>query len=342
MSVKAEDNIMLESQKIIHDIAANTDQYFWHTSTGTDTGAHITEKTKEDFLDDPANGGGNLLARSNGIAVRDGLTELSSFSANGASFGKNNPVAEISFNDRHGILYGKDYAGLQYGLELGIEDRDPDNKWADDYNNLMTRMFVEKIPDNTKEYHAFLDLEAFDDSSHYTLTCNGNRYDSEGEELPSVSPKNIGRLEINSTRGYAFVGNMAMAGGTVEDYGVGVITTLSNDGTYSTTDIDIMGNRILFNGNVIHSSDKRLKEHIEEVDDKAVKFIRSLKPVRFKLRGEEMTGFYAQDVEEIDPWGCFVSENENGYKALNYTGLIAPLVAYCQHLEDRIRKLEEK
>ena len=87
---------------------------------------------------------------------------------------------------------------------------------------------------------------------------------------------------------------------------------------------------------------KRLKEHIEEVDDKAVKFIRSLKPVRFKLRGEEMTGFYAQDVEEIDPWGCFVSENENGYKALNYTGLIAPLVAYCQHLEDRIRKLEER
>lgn len=88
MSIKAEDNIMLESQKVIHDVAANTDQYFWHTSTGTDTGAHITEKTKEDFLDDPANGGGNLLARSNGIAVRDGLTELARFGADGMQVGK--------------------------------------------------------------------------------------------------------------------------------------------------------------------------------------------------------------------------------------------------------------
>ena len=88
MSIKAEDNITLESKKPIYDIAANTDQYFWHTETGTDTGAHITEIPKEDFLDDPANGGGNLLARSNGIAVRDGLTELARFGANGLQVGK--------------------------------------------------------------------------------------------------------------------------------------------------------------------------------------------------------------------------------------------------------------
>ena len=61
-------------------IAGNTDQYFWHTETGTDTGAHITEIPKEDFLADPDNGGGNLLARSNGIAVRDGMDELAVFS----------------------------------------------------------------------------------------------------------------------------------------------------------------------------------------------------------------------------------------------------------------------
>lgn len=88
MSIKAEDNITLESKKPIYDIAANTDQYFWRTETGTDTGAHITEIPKEDFLDDPANGGGNLLARSNGIAVRDGLTELTRFGADGIQVGK--------------------------------------------------------------------------------------------------------------------------------------------------------------------------------------------------------------------------------------------------------------
>lgn len=66
-------------------IAGNTNQYFWMTSTGTDTGAHITEIPQSAFLADPQ--GGNLLARSNGIAVRDGLTELATFGADGATIG---------------------------------------------------------------------------------------------------------------------------------------------------------------------------------------------------------------------------------------------------------------
>lgn len=66
-----------------YKIAGNTDQFFWVTETGTDTGAHITEIPREDFLADPDNGGGNLLARSNGMAVRDGMAELATFSAEG-------------------------------------------------------------------------------------------------------------------------------------------------------------------------------------------------------------------------------------------------------------------
>ena len=97
--IKAEDNIALKSTKSVNDTATeakstadnakaiedNTNQYFWDTS---DTGAHITEKTQEAFLADPTNGGGNLLAMSNGIAVRDGLTELASFGADGMIVGK--------------------------------------------------------------------------------------------------------------------------------------------------------------------------------------------------------------------------------------------------------------
>ena len=64
-----------------YKIAGDTNQYFWFAGSGSDTGAHITETPQEQFLLDPANGGGNLLARSNGIAVRDGLTELAIFSA---------------------------------------------------------------------------------------------------------------------------------------------------------------------------------------------------------------------------------------------------------------------
>lgn len=69
-------------------VADNTAQYFWFTSSGSDTGAHISEKTQAQFVANPS--GGNLLARSTGIAVRDGLDELATFGADGMRIGKNN------------------------------------------------------------------------------------------------------------------------------------------------------------------------------------------------------------------------------------------------------------
>lgn len=49
----------------------------WYEQTASDTGAHITEVPQDEFTESPS--GGNLLARSNGLAVRDGLTELATF-----------------------------------------------------------------------------------------------------------------------------------------------------------------------------------------------------------------------------------------------------------------------
>ena len=66
-------------------IADDTAQFFWFTSSGDDTGAHISEKTRAEFETAPS--GGNLLARSNGIAVRDGLQELANFSESGIVVG---------------------------------------------------------------------------------------------------------------------------------------------------------------------------------------------------------------------------------------------------------------
>lgn len=60
--------------------------HFWYTATGSEAGAHIAEVSKPTFEANPS--GGNLLSSSNGIAVRDGLTELATFGANGARVGK--------------------------------------------------------------------------------------------------------------------------------------------------------------------------------------------------------------------------------------------------------------
>lgn len=86
-------------------IAGNTNQYFWHVQEGTDTGAHITEIPQEEFLADPTNGGGNLLARSNGIAIRDGLTELASFDSDGIEIGTS-AVTKILLDQTNGLKLG--------------------------------------------------------------------------------------------------------------------------------------------------------------------------------------------------------------------------------------------
>ena len=75
------------------------------------------------------------------------------------------------------------------------------------------------------------------------------------------------------------------------------------------------------------------------LSDDAVRFIRGLRPALYRKDGEHV-GFYAQDVRDADPWGALVEEGPDGYLSLDYQGIIAPLVAYCQHLERRIEALE--
>lgn len=71
----------LKAMKKAHDqalaAAEAIEQFFWHNSqdsgAGEGAGAHITEVPREDFIADPANGGGNLLAQSGGVYIRDGV-----------------------------------------------------------------------------------------------------------------------------------------------------------------------------------------------------------------------------------------------------------------------------
>ena len=57
--------------------AGATLQHFWHDLSG----AHVTEVTQEEYLDDPENAGGNTLITSDGMAIRDGTKALASFGA---------------------------------------------------------------------------------------------------------------------------------------------------------------------------------------------------------------------------------------------------------------------
>lgn len=95
------------------------------------------------------------------------------------------------------------------------------------------------------------------------------------------------------------------------------------------------------------TSDRRVKKPLGGITEaEAVEFVRSLKPSKFEKFGRKELGFYAQDVEDTNLGEYLVDESDDhGYedfKNLSYDGLIAPLVAYCQHLEKRIEQLEAR
>lgn len=116
----------------------------------------------------------------------------------------------------------------------------------------------------------------------------------------------------------------------------------NGDSQYSKSDamkVDWKGNTWIA-GSLTQNSDKRLKDHMGYLSEDAAEFIRKLKPARFIKDNRDHVGFYAQDVAMVDPWKCLTGKT-NGYMTLNYIELIAPLVAYCQSLEERIERLEK-
>lgn len=122
-------------------IAGTTAQYFWFLEeigsvpAGVGTGAHITNKTKEEFLNNPVNGGGNLLARSNGIAIRDGLTELAIFSADQLRIGKANAQRAVVnssslelYNAQNNRYFMVSANGMTYGTHTVADTTYADGK----------------------------------------------------------------------------------------------------------------------------------------------------------------------------------------------------------------------
>lgn len=120
VTLKTVEGTATEARKI----AGNTDQYFWHVTSGEDTGAHLTEIPQDQFLEDPENGGGNLLARSNGIAVRDGLTELAQFKTDGIDF-YDRYSANVVDVDTDGSVYNGEFS-----YEVSIDSLAPNNPYV--------------------------------------------------------------------------------------------------------------------------------------------------------------------------------------------------------------------
>lgn len=91
------------------------------------------------------------------------------------------------------------------------------------------------------------------------------------------------------------------------------------------------------------TSDRRLKNTIEDLGTTAIDFINNLKPKSYELNDtpdKTSMGFIAQEVEGVQI-SDIVQTDEEGMKSLAYTDIISPLVAYVQDLQAQINGLKQ-
>lgn len=179
---KAE-NAEIAAKKALR-IAADTDQYFWHMETGTDTGTHITEIPHDEFIartaEDPTDGGPNLLARSGGIAVREGLQELAQFS-DYIVLGKDDGSQSYLYADYHSLrLIDKEGDPYVYFSDLrnseGVYDGTTEYKIKDN-TDIGTLNFIFDVPV----------------SEIVSITCNGVAlsYEQRSEKRVSIDTSSL-------------------------------------------------------------------------------------------------------------------------------------------------------
>jgi hypothetical protein len=194
-----------------------------------------------------------------------------------------------------------------------------------------------------------LSTESSGTASHaegYHTIASGSRSHAEGEECVASGANSHagGYHTIASAQHQTAIGEWNIqhdyTPGAGQDH-VYFIVGCGFGEAYRKDALTVTENNLSISGTLIQGSDRRLKDHIDYLNDDAVEFVRSLKPAHYIKDGEHHVGFYAQDVEESDPWDCMTGEM-NGYKTLGYMELIAPLVAYVQKLEERIEKLERR
>lgn len=305
-----------------YQIADDTQQYFWFIEEagsipqGVGTGAHITEIPQNEFLArvaiDPTDGGGNLLARSNGIAVRDGLTELATFGVNGATVGKTSgghTVIESSGMKVYADNGALELASIGYGSGASIGGGTSD-----------------------APYFVFGTRDANRSKGNYSFS-SGENATAQAYCSTAFGCGTVAEVGYQTTLG------KWNALGSDSDLLVIGIGTSAND-RHNGLVAGSQGN-LWIAGTLTQQSDKRLKEHKAYLDEEACEFVRCLKPACYIKDGENHVGFYAQDVKMADKWDCMTDEKD-GYLTLGYIELIAPLVAYCQKLEKRIEELERK
>jgi hypothetical protein len=168
------------------------------------------------------------------------------------------------------------------------------------------------------------DAHAEGDSTQATGYCS--HAEGHGTIANKESQHVVGRWNVPDSAGEGSLTYIEIVGNGTENSRLNIRT------------LDYNGNEWI-NGTLTQASDSRLKTEDGEVPDVSGVKARMFRWNGKKLRHDDKVhlGYFAQDVEKVAPY--LVSEDDMGYKSLDYIGF---LVAKVASLEARVAELEKE
>jgi hypothetical protein len=101
---------------------------------------------------------------------------------------------------------------------------------------------------------------------------------------------------------------------------------------------------LIVTGSLYNTSDERLKENINNIDNINVDNLFILNPITYSYKSEQSRkkhyGFLAQDVEKVFP-ELIENNNISGYKTMNYQELIPVMLSKMKKMQDEIEQLKQ-
>lgn len=235
--------------------------------------------------------------------------------------------------------------------------------WLDRY--LMTGDPANAPPYNTMSTDLFLGGKSFWLGIDNTLTTGGGTVNMQGGIINLAVPQNPTPPPYITTA----TGAINLEGGSISGIGQSSIN-ITGDNTMFNPEISISSACLKANPNdatchyslnvtgdgnvsgllnanslyagtfIYQSSDLRLKKNIHPLEDPLANIMK-LKPVTFTLKSnnQDSFGVIAQDLEKVYPQ--LVTKGD-GMKAVNYDGLIGPLIGAVQELKKENDKLQQQ
>lgn len=192
-----------------------------------------------------------------------------------------------------------------------------------------------------------LDKMKVDGTTGLAAPNSGGGTPSTLSDLTDVIITTPGNTEVLTYNGANWVNSAAAGGGGLWTAGAGddiyYNTGTPRVGIGTTTPqtaLDVVGS-LYHTGIIVDLSDRRMKKNIHSLPSQIAK-INQLEPVSFIMKDDPENntelGFIAQDVEKLYP--DLVTTLSNDTKAMNYIGLIAPLIKATQEQQALIEELQ--